>query len=124
MNATTIDGGCVCGEVRYQVSASPIHRTSCHCENCRRASGAPFVAWFTVARCDFQVVEGAPAQYPYVREDGHHAVRSFCRRCGTQLTYEVDGRPDEIEVTTGSSDDPESLVPTQEVHADETLSWV
>ena len=82
------------------------------------------MAWVTVHKAAFRFVKGEPARYRYVRDDGKEALRSFCRRCGTQLIYEDERRPDEIDITTGTSGDPESLAPTQEVNADEKLSWV
>ena len=54
------EGGCLCGAVRYRVSGSPYHQTHCHCTLCRRASGAPFVTWFSVAREGFLVTQGKP----------------------------------------------------------------
>ena len=41
MNNRTIEGGCLCGAIRYRVTAEPQGRTLCHCESCRRAAGAP-----------------------------------------------------------------------------------
>ena len=45
-----LTGGCFCGRVRYEARGPAFNRTSCHCSICRRTSGAPFVAWFSVAR--------------------------------------------------------------------------
>jgi hypothetical protein len=38
-----IEGGCVCGGVRYRLEAAPTQVNDCHCLDCRRSSGAPFV---------------------------------------------------------------------------------
>jgi hypothetical protein len=40
------------------------------------------------------------------------------------LTYENDELPDEIDLTTGSLDDPESFPPNRDVYPEEKLSWV
>ena len=40
-----IEGGCVCGGVRYRLEAAPTQVNDCHCLDCRRSSGAPFVTW-------------------------------------------------------------------------------
>ena len=42
-----LEGGCLCGAVRYRISGSPLSSVNCHCESCRRASGAPAVAWIS-----------------------------------------------------------------------------
>ena len=35
-----IEGGCVCGKVRYSADAEPIFVGVCHCSNCQKASGS------------------------------------------------------------------------------------
>ena len=42
-----LEGGCLCGGVRYRISAEPHHASYCHCRMCQRSAGAPVVAWLT-----------------------------------------------------------------------------
>jgi len=44
------EGGCLCKAVRFRVTGDPLHSVICHCHSCRRASGAPSVAWLTFDR--------------------------------------------------------------------------
>ncbi len=37
-----LNGGCLCGAIRYEAGAGAFHQSACHCSLCRRASGAPF----------------------------------------------------------------------------------
>ena len=120
METIEITGGCYCGAVRYRATCEPEHSTICHCANCRRAGGAQSVAWLTFPLDHFAFVEGEPVSY---RTDTQ-ATRTFCGRCGTPLTYQNDSRPDDIDVTTGSADDPEAYPPTRDVWEEEKLSWV
>jgi hypothetical protein len=41
-----LTGGCLCGSVRYTIraGATPFYSVVCHCTNCKRATGAQFVA--------------------------------------------------------------------------------
>ena len=115
-----ITGGCYCGKIRFQATEPVLSRANCHCANCRRAAGAQAVAWITVPSKQFVFTSGEPSRY---RTDTG-AWRTFCADCGTSLTYENDSRPGEIDITTGSLDDPEKFPPTKDVFADEKLSWV
>ena len=56
------EGGCFYGQIRYEAHGAPFNATLCHCADCRRVTGAPLVAWFSVARSDFQFVAGSPTQ--------------------------------------------------------------
>jgi hypothetical protein len=115
-----LEGGCFCGDVRYQAEGAVSNETNCHCSICRGVSGAPFVAWFSVPKSGFRIVSGRPATF----RSSDHAVRSFCPRCGTQLTFESSRFPDEIDVTTSSLDDPEKVPPRDDTHTSSKLSWV
>lgn len=113
------DGGCLCGALRYRFSGTPSSSTNCHCKSCRRASGAPVVAWITVQRSEFTILSGIPAVF----HSSPGVTRRFCSHCGTALTYETDRSPDTIDLTTASLDDPEAYPPTTEVWLEDKLSW-
>ena len=72
-----MDGGCACGAVRYRISGTPNRTTNCHCEHCRRTSGAPFLTWIEIESSKFTIVKGAPSQY----ESRPEVVRRFCASC-------------------------------------------
>jgi len=53
-----IEGGCLCGGVRYRLYTAPARLSDCHCIDCRRASAAPFVTWGEVPRDDIELLSG------------------------------------------------------------------
>jgi hypothetical protein len=114
-----VEGGCFCGAVRYRIAATPASSAICHCTSCRRASGAPAVAWLTVNRSDFAWLSGAPVQFG----SSPGVTRRFCGRCGSGLTYEHAALPATIDITNASLDDPERFAPTMEVWLQDKLSW-
>jgi len=113
-------GGCFCGHVRYRAGGAATDATCCHCSICRRTSGAPFVAWFTIPVASFQVVAGNPATH----RSSVHGTRTFCPRCGTPLTFRSTHTPGEIDVPTCSIDDPEAVLPADHTWTSARLSWV
>jgi hypothetical protein len=115
-----LEGGCLCGHVRYEAGGVPFHPTVCHCSMCRRAAGAPMVAWFSVPRPGFRFVAGEPTRFA----SSPGATRTFCPRCGTPLTFEGDGHAEEIDVTTASLDDPEAMPPADHTRTATQLRWV
>jgi hypothetical protein len=119
MRRMALEGGCFCGGVRYRATGAPLNPLHCHCADCRRASGAPFVSWVTFGTADFAFVQGTPASFRY---EGR--VRTFCGRCGTPLTFQVDDAPDQVDVTIGSLDRPEDLAPRVHVWASDRLPWI
>jgi GNAT superfamily N-acetyltransferase len=116
----SVTGGCFCGAVRYRADAAPIDVTHCHCAACRRTSGAPFVTWATFPAAAFTFVTGAPAEL----RSSAHAVRTFCAACGTALTFREEARPRSVDVTVGSLDEPEALVPRSHTWTVRQLPWL
>jgi hypothetical protein len=115
-----LSGACLCGRVRYETVGTPFNLTFCHCNSCRRASGAPVVAWFSVPRASLRFVSGQPG---YFRSSAG-VTRRFCADCGSALTYENDQLPDQIDVTICTLDQPASLPPQDHTWASHRLPWV
>jgi hypothetical protein len=59
-NELILDGGCLCGVVRYRATAVPTKSSYCHCRMCQRSAGAPVMAWVGVPASTFVYVAGAP----------------------------------------------------------------
>ena len=116
----TLQGGCFCGAVRYAVDGEVFHSTLCHCRDCRRMSGAPAVAWFSVRMGRLRFTHGNPATH----HSSAHVLRGFCATCGTTLTYQDDRSPDELDITSASLDDPDSVAPQDHTFVQERLAWM
>lgn len=114
-----VEGGCLCASVRYRVSGAPVATSICYCNSCRRASGAPSVAWVVLRAVDFAIATGQPIAF----RSSPRVVRSFCGKCGTPLTYQHDESLDTIDVTTATLDFPERFAPTREIWREHKLAW-
>lgn len=114
-----VEGGCACGSIRYRWSGQPDHESYCHCTICRRASGAPVVAWITVAADSFQFIQGRPARF----DSSERAFRQFCPLCGTQLTFHDRDDPARVDVTTASLDDPDTFPPKDHIWTRSRIRW-
>jgi hypothetical protein len=115
-----LTGGCFCGFVRYAVNGAPFNEANCHCSICRRTSGAPFVAWFSVRRDEFQFLEGEPARFA----SSDYAQRTFCPRCGTPMTFQSSRFPTEIDITICSLDEPAHVAPKHHIYTSTQLPWI
>ncbi len=113
-------GGCYCGQFRYAITGSIESAGLCHCENCRKAIGAQAVAWVLMKKDVFTVQQGS--LHRYKTDTG--GWRGFCPRCGSSVSYESPKRPDEIDITTGTLDDPNVFPPKWDAFDDEKLTWV
>jgi hypothetical protein len=113
------EGGCLCGAIRYSLSGQPSYSVICHCASCRRASGAPSVAWLTFDREQVEFVAGDPQSY----RSSPGVIRRFCGKCGSAVSYETAATPSTIDLSTASLDDPTAFPPTREVWVEDKLWW-
>jgi len=116
----TLEGGCLCGAVRYRHDG-PIQSVDyCHCRMCQKAAGSPAVAWATGAYDGFRWTRGEPR--------GHRSSpkgrRWFCPDCGSPLAFEgfePEGRT--MGVTLATLDDPTALRPRQHAWIGSRIPW-
>jgi hypothetical protein len=93
--SSILNGGCLCGAVRYRVHGQPFHVTHCHCVSCRKASGAAFLTWFTVRLIELEWLSEKPVYY----HSSTAVQRGFCPHCGATLSYQHESDPDDIDIT-------------------------
>src|SRR5262245_43009924 len=105
-----IQGGCLCGGVRYRLNAQPVRLCDCHCIDCRRASGAPYVTWGSLQKKMVEVISGELRKVKHADR-----IRSFAACCGTPLFFEDNDQTEWIDVTIASLDFPESFVPDRAI---------
>jgi hypothetical protein len=124
-----VSGRCFCGSIQYVVDATDAHASVCHCPGCRRSAGAPAVTWITVKVERFRVTRGtlatvrAPEQMPNCC-DTRGGTRGFCAACGTPITFVGDDRTHEVDITTGSLDEPARFPPTDDCFDEHRLPWM
>ena len=118
MNTTT-EGGCLCGTLRYRLTASPTRGSICYCVDCRRASAAPMVAWVSVCRENFALLSGDLKRIRYAER-----LRSFAPCCGTPILIQDEEDAEWIDVTTCSLDHPEEYPPKAAIWIEDRLPWM
>jgi hypothetical protein len=114
-----LEGGCLCGAVRYRLRSAHATTDYCHCDMCRRWSGAPVSAWAQVPVDQFEVTKGSAAAF----KSSSLATRHFCRDCGTPL-YMIDPAQRSVGLMLGTLDDPNVLPPRAHGWASKQVAWL
>jgi len=120
--ATPITGGCLCGAVRFTISAPPMLARVCWCRLCQRL-GAGSGTVNVVFPSDAVRVEGATSDFACLAESGSHMHRRFCGACGTPLFSAAEERPQVIIVRAGALDDPEIGRPGMTIWTSQAPGW-
>jgi hypothetical protein len=114
-----IQGGCLCGTMRYVLTAELQGLSDCHCVDCRRSAGAPYVTWGSVRPNEMRIVSGNVRKVPYAER-----LRYFAECCGTHLFFKENDGAEWVDVTVASLDEPSSYAPQKSVWTEDKLPWV
>jgi hypothetical protein len=116
----TFEGRCLCGAVRFRAATRPKWVLWCHCESCRRHTGAPASVFVAFDDSAVTVTTGAITKY----SSSPGVERGFCARCGSTLTCTNERRPNETHFHLGAFENLEGLEPTEEMFVGERLPWL
>lgn len=111
-------GGCLCGAVRYAIRARPLGTSYCHCEDCRKAAGAPVVAWTFFPQGTITFGGTPPRTIRFASRE-----RTFCPNCGSPLMFFDPAIPDQFEVPTCSLDAAGEFSPQDHNWTVDRLPW-
>ncbi|RZS46672.1 GFA family protein [Sphaerotilus mobilis] len=120
----SIEGGCLCGDVRYTTTAEPVVVALCHCTHCQRQSGAAYSVNVGVPKGALQFTRGRTQVYADTGGSGQPVYRHFCGRCGSPILSDVVARPTLDWVKAGTLDDTSWVRPTLALWCDSAQPWV
>jgi len=116
-------GGCLCGAIRYEVKGDALRIANCHCDDCRRATGASFATNVFVNEADLTVLQGTPKSFAHQGGSGATMTKLFCGNCGAQLFGKGSGSPGVMHVKVGSIDDAGFVRPAIDVFVSKKLPF-
>ena len=100
-------GGCLCGALRFSVSAQPLWVTACFCRFCQRTTGTQGIVEPIFDIETFAMNQGEPARYDHVSEGSGKEIHvHFCKTCATKTHLTFERWPDRLGVYAGAFDDP------------------
>lgn len=115
-----LEGGCLCGEIRYRIVGAAFDSDYCHCRNCQKSVGSVLVTWMDFKRDQVEWLGATPTEYA----SSEHVRRGFCRNCGCSISYRDDRYPNYLTLTTASLDDPNLVPPKYHIYTDSQPDWL
>ena len=112
-----MQGGCLCGAVRFTAAPKDREVGACHCSMCRKWTAGPFM----VLDCtDTMKIEDTSSLGVY--RSSEWAERCFCKKCGTALCYRLVGTGQHY-VSAEAFDDRSGYALMSQVFIDEKPSY-
>ena len=109
------DGQCLCGEIRVSAEVVNGEIVACHCGQCRTwAGGGPGLA--------VKVVDVEMTGEPKLFHASEWGERGFCKTCGTNVFWRMQGKPTSY-MHVGMFSDTSGFVIRDEIFADRRQEW-
>lgn len=120
-----VSGHCLCGAVKYSTGDDPMSTVICHCEDCRRSSGAAFSVNVIVADENLTLEGETLSSWETTgTETGEKRQRKFCSRCGSQVATMLAEMEGLAVIKAGTLDDPSWVAPEMEIWCDSAHPWI
>lgn len=120
----THTGGCLCGAIRYNVSAPMVNVIACHCTHCRKASGAGASHNIALPTSAVTFTQGTPKRYVDTADSGNRLYRFFCPDCGSSIYSQRETMPQMMVLKAGTLDDASGLKLAMNIWTDSALPWM
>jgi len=118
-----VSGGCLCGQIRFDVNMDTFLTLRCHCRDCQYVSGGEPAAVVAVPADSVRVALGAPRVFRSSADSGAGVYRSFCENCGTPLFAGNELHPETVAIKIGSLDDPSRFTPAYHIWTSSAQPW-
>jgi len=119
-----VEGGCLCGNVRYSGETEQPITAVCHCKNCQKQAGSAFSILVGVPKASFEITGKSLTLYTDMADSGNQVERYFCNNCGSPVYSGSPTSPDMIFIKAGTLDDVSFLNPQVHVWCKSAQPWV
>jgi hypothetical protein len=120
-----MQGGCACGEIRYELTSRPMWVNACHCTWCQRESGSAFAVNALIETDRVKLLAGAPeaVQTPSLSGKGQTILR--CPTCRVAVWSHYNGAGPKLAfVRTGTLDAPHDIKPDIHIFTSTKRPWL
>jgi hypothetical protein len=118
-----MNGGCLCGAIRYTIGAPVTELRACHCTNCQKASGAAGSVNAAVPSAEFKITQGTPKRFSALADSGRTLHRYFCGECGSPIYSQRATTPETVMVRAGTLDGSSGLKIAANIWCASAPSW-
>jgi len=122
--AFPVEGGCLCGAVRYKLTEAPMGCYACHCKDCQRLSGGPFSLSMPIRRAALVMLRGTFEGQHKTADSGRTLTMMCCAKCRTILWNLPHATPDVAMLKPGTLDDLNWAVPIGNIWTQSKVAWV
>jgi hypothetical protein len=122
VNDIALTGGCLCGGVRFELTAPPLTAGYCHCTRCQRRTGTASSAQARIDGRTLRLLQGEELLKAWRHPEGGHE-KLFCGECGAHLFSRSLESSAQMSVRMGAFDGDPGIRPSWRAFVDCAAPW-
>jgi hypothetical protein len=122
MTDVTLQGSCLCGAVKYEVTGKATRFYHCHCSRCRKATGTGHASNLFLQPGTLIWLGGQELITSFKVPQAIRFANTFCKTCGGRLPRQAAGS-DLVMIPAGSLDDEAPIRPQAVIFAGSRAGW-
>ncbi|MDQ6841427.1 MAG: GFA family protein [Actinomycetota bacterium] len=122
MSDPSMQGGCLCGGVRFELSEPAKYAGYCHCTRCQRRTGTGSSAQARIDGRSFRLLRGEELVKAWRHPDGGFE-KCFCRECGAHLFSRDPDDHAQMSIRMGAFDGDPGVRPTWRTFVAYAAPW-
>ncbi len=117
-----INGGCLCGRVKFQVTPPFIAFHVCHCSQCQRSTGSAHASNIFCDKENIEWLQGEDLVRRFDPEEAGVISKAFCTHCGSLVPY-ISAKNGKLVIPAGSLSDDPGITPQDNIFWEDRASW-
>ena len=117
-----VEGGCLCGTIRYRARGPWLRFVHCHCSRCRRATGTGHASNLFTGPDNLEWLSGEASVERYDLASAQSFAVCFCRICGSPLPHLTRSGSAWV-IPAGSLDHEPSVLPSGRIFWSSRALW-
>jgi len=119
---TPITGSCLCGKLKFRITAEPVGAGNCHCRTCQKSTGSAYLAVLFVPYKALEI-SGDYREFASQSASGNTLYRGFCPECGSMVFGRNSGNDKIRPVSVATLDDPSIYQPHMDFWVSDAQPW-
>ena len=117
-----LNGGCLCGKVRFVVRGPLEGFRLCYCSRCRKATGSAHASNLFTQPENIHWLSGQDMIKRFELETAKYFARCFCADCGSPVPW-ISRREGRMIIPAGALDDEPDIRPQQRIFCADQADW-
>jgi hypothetical protein len=124
MKNKSLEGRCICGQVKYKLTEKPLFTQACHCKDCKILTGSSYGVNSSVLENTLFIEGEITSSIELKGGSGAPCKVYFCIKCGTYMYTDYSSAVGRLNVRTKTLDNANQFPPQVHIFTKDKDPWL